>query len=169
MGNWNSAILWSIFIISQTSMDQRAEEWFAGGQLPPPPGDSDTDSGICADSDNQLSPRHINATGYLDDRSKILQRKIEIPVYREHLTPESAWWAFCKFMFRYWYSGNWTGAVCRKKDSRQFNPPSSREVGVTRMLGKRTRKWPELKGQIVDSDLVLIRNKGKDESRNIRY
>ncbi|VBB28606.1 unnamed protein product, partial [Acanthocheilonema viteae] len=62
----------------------------AGGQLPPPPGDSDTDSGICADSDNQLSPRHINA-GFLDDKPRKLQRKFEIPVYREHLTPESAW------------------------------------------------------------------------------
>uniref|UniRef100_A0A0R3S100 PDZ domain-containing protein n=1 Tax=Elaeophora elaphi TaxID=1147741 RepID=A0A0R3S100_9BILA len=61
-----------------------------GGQLPPPPGDSDTDSGICADSDNQLSPRHPNAV-FLDDKSKKLQRKFEIPAYREHLTPESAW------------------------------------------------------------------------------
>ncbi|EJD74439.1 hypothetical protein LOAG_18247 [Loa loa] len=60
-----------------------------GGQLPPPPGDSDTDSGICADSDNQLSPRHINAT-FLNNKSKKLQRKFDIPAYGEHLTPENA-------------------------------------------------------------------------------
>ncbi|CAG9536554.1 unnamed protein product [Cercopithifilaria johnstoni] len=63
----------------------------AGGQLPQPPGDSDTDSGICADSDNQLSPRHINVR-FLGDKSKKLQHKFEIPVYREHLTPENAWY-----------------------------------------------------------------------------
>ncbi|VDK37123.1 unnamed protein product [Gongylonema pulchrum] len=59
--------------------------------MPLPPGDSDTDSGICADSDNQLSPRHINAAAYLDNKSRSLQRKAEIAVYRDYLTPESAW------------------------------------------------------------------------------
>ncbi|VDM99483.1 unnamed protein product [Thelazia callipaeda] len=61
------------------------------GQLPPPPGDSDTDSGICADSDNQFSPRHLNGLVFIDDKSKLLQRNFEIPIYREHLTPESVW------------------------------------------------------------------------------
>ncbi|VDN82455.1 unnamed protein product [Brugia pahangi] len=61
-----------------------------GGQLPPQPGDSDTDSGICADSDNQLSPRHINS-GFFDNKSKKLRRKFDMPVYREYLTPKTAW------------------------------------------------------------------------------
>ncbi|MCP9257747.1 hypothetical protein DINM_001002 [Dirofilaria immitis] len=63
-----------------------------GSQLPPPPGDSDTDSGICADSDSQLSPRHINNAGIFGNKSKKLQHKFELPIYHKHLTPKSAWY-----------------------------------------------------------------------------
>ncbi|VDK73419.1 unnamed protein product [Onchocerca ochengi] len=65
---------------------------FIGGQLLPPPGDSDTDSGICADSDNQLSPRHIISVGFLDNKLKKQQRKVEASVYRKHPAAENAWY-----------------------------------------------------------------------------
>lgn len=72
---------------------------FIGGQLLPPPGDSDTDSGICADSDNQLSPRNIISVGFLDNKLKKQQRKVEASVYRKHPIAENAWYdlLMCKY------------------------------------------------------------------------
>ncbi|VDO32038.1 unnamed protein product [Onchocerca flexuosa] len=70
-----------------------------GGQLLQPPGDSDTDSGICADSDNQLSPRHIIGVGFLDNKLTKQQRKVQASVYRKHSAPENAWYdlLMCKY------------------------------------------------------------------------
>uniref|UniRef100_A0A915Q5L8 PDZ domain-containing protein n=1 Tax=Setaria digitata TaxID=48799 RepID=A0A915Q5L8_9BILA len=97
-----------------------------GGQLPQAPGDSDTDSGICADSDNQLSPRHVGGVAFLDNKSKKLQRKAEFLTYREHLTPESAWRVH----------GNSSASLCQRRLSQGLQASF---IGQTSKNGKQYR------------------------------
>uniref|UniRef100_A0A0M3ICN5 Uncharacterized protein n=1 Tax=Ascaris lumbricoides TaxID=6252 RepID=A0A0M3ICN5_ASCLU len=66
----------------------------SGVQFVVAPGDSDTDSGICADSDNQLSPRRSSGTipsnTSEETKSKIRPQSSDHIANRDYLTPSSA-------------------------------------------------------------------------------